>query len=94
MKLNELTKTELIELLKIIFECGCVSNYTRISDIVFNYLMNRFDKQFDSLMNEMEKIKIITYSDFIKCENLSKKIDKLNSKMENLLVLEELEQYK
>lgn len=94
MKLNELTKTELIELLKIIYECGCISNYIRVNDIVFNYLLNRFNKQFDSLMNELEKFKITTYLDLLEYQNLSKKLDKLESKIEQMLVLEELEQYK
>lgn len=94
MKLNELTKNELIELLKIIFECGCVSNYIRISDIVSNYLLNRFNKQFDSLINEMGKIKITNLSDLLEYEKLSKKLDKLNSKSEELFNLEELEEYK
>ncbi len=94
MKLNELTKNELIDLLNIIFECGCNYSYIRISDIVFNYLLNRFNKQFDSLMSELDKIKITSFSDLAEYEILSQKLDKLDSKKEELLTIEELEQYK
>ncbi len=94
MKLNELTKNELIELLNIIFECGCLGVYIKFDNIVLNYLMNRFNKQFDCLMNELDKIKFTTYLDVIEYEKLSKKMDKLESEREQMLVLEELEQHK
>ncbi len=80
--------------MKIIFECGYNYSYIRISDIVFNCLLNRFNKQFDSLMNEIENLKIATYLDLLEYQNLSKKLDKLESKREELLNFEELEQYK
>ncbi len=57
MKLNELTKNELIDLLKIIFQCSCNCGNITISNIVFNFLLNRYNKQFDSLMNELEQYK-------------------------------------
>lgn len=94
MKLNELTKNELIDLLKIIFQCSCNCGNITIGNIVFNFLLNRYNKQFDSLMNELDKIKFTTYLDVIEYEKLSKKMDKLESEREQMLVLEELEQHK
>ena len=44
-------------------------------------------------MNELDKIKFTTYLDVIEYEKLSKKIDKLESEREQMLVLEELEQH-
>lgn len=92
MKLNELTKKELVELLNLIISCDVKTNYVTINNIISNYLLIRYNKNFDMLMLQSKEFRGIKY--FLEWEKIYKKIDTMLDNDEYYFTLDELEECK
>lgn len=83
MKLTQLTKGELCELLKRILTSHLSASYA-----VNNFLLERQERKFNELMTEFEKTDIM--KDFKKFERINKQLDKLHNDSNYYLRLDEL----
>lgn len=75
MKISELSKTELIELLTLL--CECNKGQFRFEHPINNFLRKRWEDKNRELMKQQDEVDI--FKDFPKWEALGKKIEKLNS---------------
>ncbi len=83
MKLTELSKNELCELIKRISDSGF---YFRFA--IDNYLRERWEKKNNELLSELNKVDII--KDFKKFQRINKQLDKLHNDSDYYLQLDEL----
>lgn len=83
MKLTDLTKAELCELLKRILTSRLSSKF-----VLNRFLCERQERKFNELMTEFEKTDIM--KDFAKFNRINKQLDKLHNDSNYYLQLDEL----
>ncbi len=83
MKLKDLTKVELCELLKRILTSRLSPNF-----VINRFLCERQERKFNELMTEFETTDIM--KDFAKFNRINKQLDKLHNDINYYLQLDEL----
>lgn len=85
MKLSELTKAELCELVK---SMQGVNSLFTVRHCIYQFLCKRFDRKTGELLDALDKVNIVT--DFEEFKEINKKLDELHNNAEYYLQLDEL----